>query len=83
MPQSAIRNYHDLITFVADRPGHDRRYAINCDKIKGELGWKQHHRFDDGLRQTVAWYLRNAEWVQNVRSGEYTKWIEQNYTSRK
>ncbi len=82
-PQSAGRSYRDLITFVADRPGHDRRYAINCDKIKNELGWKQHYRFDDGLRQTVAWYIRNAEWVQNVRSGEYTKWIEQNYTSRK
>ncbi len=81
-PQSAICNYQDLITFVTDRPGHDRRYAINCDKIKNELGWKQRHGFEDGLRQTVAWYLKNPEWVKKVRSGEYLKWIEKNYTSR-
>ncbi len=74
--------YNDLITFVGDRPGHDRRYAINCDKIKNELGWKQRHRFEAGLRETIAWYLQNAEWVKNVRSGEYTKWIEKNYTLR-
>jgi dTDP-glucose 4,6-dehydratase len=79
---SEPRTYQDLITFVADRPGHDRRYAINCDKIKSELGWKQRHRFDDGLRQTISWYLKNAEWVNGVRSGEYVKWIEKNYTSR-
>ncbi len=81
-PKSEIRNYRDLITFIADRPGHDRRYAINCDKIKRELGWNQRHRFEDGLRQTVSWYLKNAEWVSGVRSGEYSKWIEKNYNSR-
>src|SRR5512143_1014162 len=80
--ESLIHNYKDLITFVPDRPGHDRRYAINCDKIKRELGWKQRHRFEDGLRQTVNWYLRNSEWVDGVRSGEYAKWIEKNYGSR-
>ncbi len=74
--------YSDLLAFVGDRPGHDRRYAINCDKIKNELGWKQRHQFADGLRETIAWYLRNAEWVKNVRSGEYTKWITKNYTLR-
>ena len=79
---SALKHYHDLITFVADRPGHDLRYAINCDKIKRELGWKQRHRFEDGLRQTVSWYLKNSEWVNGVRSGEYAKWIEKNYSSR-
>jgi len=79
---SAFRGYRDLITFVADRPGHDRRYAINCDKIKRDLGWKQRHRFEDGLRQTVSWYLKNAEWVNGVRSGEYSKWIDKNYGSR-
>ncbi len=79
---SAIRNYRDLITFVTDRPGHDRRYAINCDKIKKELGWMQGHDFAAGLKDTVAWYLKNAEWVAAVRSGEYAKWIEKNYTSR-
>ena len=81
-PKSEIRNYNDLLAFVADRPGHDRRYAINCDKIKRELGWTQRHRFEDGLRQTVSWYLKNAEWVNGVRSGEYSKWIEKNYSTR-
>lgn len=82
-PHFAIRNYKDLITFVPDRPGHDRRYAINCDKIKRELGWKQRHRFEVGLRHTVDWYLKNTVWVESVRSGEYAKWIEKNYTERK
>ncbi len=80
---SALNHYRDLITFVADRPGHDRRYAINCDKIKNELGWRQCHRFEDGLRQTIKWYLSNTDWVKSVRSGEYLKWIEKNYMSRK
>jgi dTDP-glucose 4,6-dehydratase len=74
--------YKDLITFVGDRPGHDLRYAINCDKIKNELGWKQNHNFDDGLRQTVAWYLKNTEWVSSIRSGDYISWIEKNYSRR-
>ena len=77
-----IQNYNELITFVGDRPGHDRRYAINCEKIKKELGWKQRHGFEDGLRQTIAWYLDNRAWVVNIRSGEYTKWIEKNYSGR-
>ncbi len=81
-PQSAIRHYRDLITFVGDRAGHDRRYAINCDKIKKELGWKQGHNFEAGLRQTVSWYLKNTEWVRGVKSGEYVKWIEKNYGGR-
>jgi dTDP-glucose 4,6-dehydratase len=77
-----INRYSDLITFVADRPGHDRRYAINCDKIKNELGWQQKHSFDEGLRHTIAWYLKNHEWVERVRSGEYSTWIDKNYTTR-
>jgi dTDP-glucose 4,6-dehydratase len=77
-----IKRYSDLITFVADRPGHDRRYAINCDKIKNELGWQQKHSFDEGLRHTIDWYLKNHEWVERVRSGEYSTWIEKNYTTR-
>lgn len=76
------RTYRDLITFVADRPGHDRRYAINCDKIQRELGWKQEHTFEQGLRKTVFWYLEHAAWVQNIRSGEYASWIEKNYSER-
>ncbi len=75
--------YEELITFVADRPGHDRRYAINCGKIKEQLGWRQKHDFEHGLRDTVAWYLRNTAWVENVRSGEYQTWIDKNYSERK
>ncbi|MDA8099451.1 MAG: dTDP-glucose 4,6-dehydratase [Nitrospiraceae bacterium] len=74
--------YRDLIAYVRDRPGHDRRYAINCDKLKHELGWRPKHDFTDGLRQTVLWYLQNAEWVASVRSGEYRTWIERNYADR-
>jgi dTDP-glucose 4,6-dehydratase len=77
-----VQKYHELITFVGDRPGHDRRYAINCDKLKTELGWKQRHQFADGIRQTIAWYLDNSEWVDKIRSGEYAKWIEKNYGMR-
>jgi dTDP-glucose 4,6-dehydratase len=76
------RRYRDLVTFVADRPGHDRRYAINCDKIKRELGWRQAHDFQKGLRETLSWYLRNTAWIDGVRSGEYQTWVERNYSAR-
>ncbi len=71
-----------LITYVKDRPGHDKRYAINCDKIKNELGWKQSVDFQEGLNKTVKWYMDNSDWVESVRSGEYRKWIEKNYNER-
>ncbi|HRU29491.1 MAG TPA: dTDP-glucose 4,6-dehydratase [Treponema sp.] len=71
-----------LITFVKDRPGHDRRYAIDCTKLKTELGWKQSVSFQEGLRKTVRWYLTNSAWVQHVRSGEYRTWLEKNYGER-
>jgi dTDP-glucose 4,6-dehydratase len=71
-----------LITYVKDRPGHDRRYAIDCSRIKNELGWKRASTFDDGLRKTVRWYLSNAQWCDRVRSGEYRDWIDENYASR-
>ena len=74
--------YKKLITFVKDRPGHDRRYAINCDKLKGELGWKQSLDFSEGLEKTVDWYLENREWVDRVKSGEYRTWMDKNYASR-
>jgi len=74
--------YLKLITFVKDRPGHDRRYAINCDKIKRELGWRQSVKFEEGLRSTVRWYLDNGGWVERVKTGEYKKWVEKNYTRR-
>jgi len=82
--QQAVRisRYSDLITFVGDRAGHDRRYAINCDKIKHDLGWTQRHDFENGLNITIAWYLKNTAWVKSIRSGEYTKWIDKNYTMR-
>jgi len=65
--------YKRLITFVKDRPGHDRRYAINCDKIKNELGWQRQFDFKEGLDSTIKWYIDNQEWVDRVRSGEYRK----------
>ncbi len=64
-------NYKNLITYVNDRPGHDRRYAINCSKIKKELGWKQTASFEEGLLKTIKWYMDNTDWVNNIRSGEY------------
>jgi dTDP-glucose 4,6-dehydratase len=71
-----------LITFVQDRPGHDRRYAINCDKIKNELGWRQSVTFEEGLNITVEWYLNNKKWVQNIKTGKYLEWLEINYKKR-
>jgi dTDP-glucose 4,6-dehydratase len=83
-PDSATRaaKFRSQITYVKDRPGHDRRYAIDCSKLKSELGWKQSVTFEDGLRKTVRWYLDNPAWVDHVRSGEYRNWIEKNYTRR-
>lgn len=71
-----------LITFVKDRPGHDRRYAIDCSKLKRELNWKQSVDFGQGLGKTVRWYLDNVKWAESIRSGEYLKWIEKNYKDR-
>ena len=76
---AAIR---DTITFVKDRPGHDRRYAINCSKIKRELGWRQSVDFKAGLGRTVDWYLVNPAWIESIRSGEYQRWVEKNYDKR-
>jgi dTDP-glucose 4,6-dehydratase len=74
--------YKKLITFVKDRPGHDRRYAINCDKIKSELGWMQSFDFEKGLDAVVRWYLKNEKWIEHVKSGEYMHWIEKCYSNR-
>lgn len=74
--------YGELITFVEDRPGHDQRYAIDCGKIRQELGWSPTHDLNQGLRDTVGWYLDNHAWVEGVRSGEYRNWINKNYNSR-
>ena len=75
-------SYRDQITYVADRPGHDRRYAIDAHKIGVELGWKPEETFESGIRKTVEWYLSNQDWVNNVKSGAYKTWIEQNYGER-
>ncbi|MEA5580487.1 dTDP-glucose 4,6-dehydratase [Nodularia harveyana UHCC-0300] len=75
-------SHSSLITFVKDRPGHDRRYAIDCSKISHELGWKPQENFDSGLLKTVQWYLNNSDWVNQVHSGEYKSWIKQNYENR-
>jgi dTDP-glucose 4,6-dehydratase len=71
-----------LITFVGDRPGHDRRYAIDAGKLARELGWKPAEQFETGLRKTVRWYLDHAAWVESVRTGAYREWIAQNYSER-
>jgi dTDP-glucose 4,6-dehydratase len=75
-------SYRNQITYVTDRPGHDRRYAIDARKIERELGWRPAESFDSGIRKTVQWYLDHQEWVRNVQSGEYLKWVEQNYSKR-
>jgi dTDP-glucose 4,6-dehydratase len=75
------RDYTTQISFVRDRPGHDRRYAIDASKIRRELGWIPRETFDSGLSRTVRWYLENAAWLQAVNSGEYQKWISLNYTA--
>lgn len=75
-------SYRDQITFVRDRPGHDRRYAIDAAKILAELGWKPAETFETGIRKTVAWYLQHQDWVAQVASGEYRNWMNKNYTER-
>lgn len=75
-------SYKDLITFVTDRPGHDRRYAIDARKIERELGWKPLESFETGIRKTVLWYLEHQDWVGGVTSGAYRQWVEMNYGKR-
>ncbi len=76
------RDYRSLISFVADRPGHDRRYAIDCTKMEAELGWRARESFQTGIRKTVRWFLENMDWVSSVTSGAYQQWIEVNYAAR-
>lgn len=74
-------SYRDQITYVADRPGHDRRYAIDATKMSRELAWQPQETFESGIRKTVQWYLDNLQWVSNVKSGAYQSWIEQHYSA--
>lgn len=82
VPDSPYRPHQQLITFVKDRPGHDRRYAIDPAKIAREIGWQPAETFDSGIRKTVKWYLENMTWVDNITSGHYQNWIKQNYEAR-
>ena len=81
MAPSKGTSRRDLITFVKDRPGHDRRYAMDASKIERELGWKPKETLESGLRKTVRWYLENADWVADVTSGSYRQWIATHYSS--
>ncbi|NJN76369.1 MAG: NAD-dependent epimerase/dehydratase family protein, partial [Synechococcaceae cyanobacterium RL_1_2] len=75
-------SHRSLITFVKDRLGHDRRYAINCHKIKREIGWTPQENFASGIKKTIQWYLDHTDWVEEVCSGNYQTWINQNYSDR-
>jgi dTDP-glucose 4,6-dehydratase len=79
-PNDAVVPHRNLIKFVTDRPGHDRRYAINANKIESELGWKPRETFHTGIRKTVQWYLDNEDWVQSVMSGTYRQWMAKQYS---
>jgi dTDP-glucose 4,6-dehydratase len=75
-------SYRELIVHVPDRPGHDRRYAIDAGKIERELGWKPTETFETGIRKTVQWYLDHQQWIDQVQSGDYHRWVEKNYAGR-
>ncbi len=81
-PKSDGSSYRSQIQTVTDRPGHDRRYAIDARKIERELGWRPAETFETGIRKTVQWYLSNQEWVRNVQTGTYRDWVEKNYSGR-
>ncbi len=81
-PSSDHCPHERLISFVTDRPGHDRRYAIDATKIENDLGWVPQETFETGIRKTIEWYLDNVSWVQNITDGEYRKWIDTNYGNR-
>jgi dTDP-glucose 4,6-dehydratase len=78
-PKKGGGSYLSLITFVKDRPGHDRRYAINPEKIERELGWRPAETFESGIRKTVRWYLDHQGWVRNVTTGAYRDWVDKQY----
>jgi dTDP-glucose 4,6-dehydratase len=79
-PRDGGAKYEELITYVKDRPGHDRRYAIDPTKIQRDIGWSPAETFESGINKTVAWYLSNTEWTDTVRSGAYRDWLQKNYS---
>ena len=79
-PADPVVPHSRLIKMVTDRPGHDRRYAIDAAKIEQELGWRPQETFESGIRKTVQWYLANPAWVQDVTSGSYRQWIQTQYS---
>jgi dTDP-glucose 4,6-dehydratase len=80
-PRGDGKPYREQITYVKDRPGHDRRYAIDATKIERELGWRPSETFKSGIRKTVQWYLENQGWVANVTSGAYREWVGRQYSA--
>lgn len=82
-PRADGNPYKNQITYVTDRPGHDRRYAIDASKLERELGWKPAETFESGIRKTVQWYLDNPDWVANVQSGAYREWVQKQYSEVK
>lgn len=82
MPNRTVKDITNTITHVKDRPGHDLRYAIDCTKIKNELAWKRQMSFEEGLRLTVKWNIKNDEWISHIQSGEYLNWVNKNYSVR-
>jgi len=81
-PRANGAKYSALLTYVKDRPGHDRRYAIDASKIGNELGWKPAETFDSGIEKTIKWYLQNPQWIAGIESGSYQQWVDKNYGAR-
>jgi dTDP-glucose 4,6-dehydratase len=80
-PKADGSSYANQISYVTDRPGHDRRYAIDARKLEAELGWKPAETFETGIHKTVQWYLTHPEWVSNVQSGAYREWVQKQYSA--
>jgi dTDP-glucose 4,6-dehydratase len=76
------KRWDDCVTYVKDRPGHDRRYAIDASKIKRELGWSPRHRFEEAIKTTIQWYRDNESWWRSIKSGEYLKYYELQYAGK-
>jgi dTDP-glucose 4,6-dehydratase len=75
------RSRRELISFVEDRPGHDRRYAVDFTRVRRDLGWTPEESFETGIRKTIAWYMNHSDWVDRIRRGEYRSWIKEHYGS--